>query len=174
MSGLKCRLANFFPRTAGAYRRLKAAAYLRYFEMFPILASATREFRQRAHKSHHSSFGMDLVGPSYLIDSGFESEEIALVEKKLQQIDVLVDVGANIGLYTCLAARAGRRVVAIEPLSSNLRYLYQNITGNGLKDIEVFPLGVSSTPGLSVLGGIGAQASFSQLGAGRFWVQPVR
>jgi FkbM family methyltransferase len=138
------------------------AAYLRFFETFPVLAAATREFRQGAHKSHRTSYGMDLVGPGYLIDSGLESEEIALVEKKLQQIDLFVDVGANIGLYTCLAARSGRHVIAIEPLSSNLQYLYKNIRSNGLKDIEVFPLGVSSAPGLSVLGGIGAQASFLQ------------
>ena len=31
---------------------------------------------------------------------------------------------------------------------------------NGMRNVEVFPLGLSSSPGLSVLAGIGAQASF--------------
>jgi FkbM family methyltransferase len=158
--GIKHQIASLFPGTARGYRRFKTVAYLRYFEAFPTLASAIREFREEAHKAHRSSFGMDLVGPRYLIDSGFESDEIALVEKKLEQTDVFVDVGANLGLYTCLAASKGRRVVAIEPLASNLRYLYRNIRSNRLKGVEVFPVGLSSAPGLSVLGGIGAQASF--------------
>jgi FkbM family methyltransferase len=158
--GIKRQLARLFPRTALGYKRLKTAAYLRYFESFPTFASAIREFRQGAHKAHHSSFGMDLVGPRYLIDSGFESEEISLIEKTLQQIDVFVDVGANIGLYTCLAASKGRSVVAIEPLASNLRYLYQNVKNNSLKGIEVFPVGLGSIPGLGFLTGIGGQASF--------------
>jgi len=105
---------------------------------------------------------MDLVGPGYLIDSGFESEEIALITQQLKHTDVFVDVGANIGLYTCLAASEGCTVVAVEPLASNLRYLYQNVMKNGVRNVEVFPLGLSCSPGLSVLAGIGAQASFLQ------------
>jgi FkbM family methyltransferase len=153
-------LAKSFPRTAQGYRRLKAAVYIRYFALFPTLASEIREFRQKAHKAHRTSFGMNLVGPSYLIEPGVEKEEIGLIEKKLHQIDVFVDVGANIGLYTCLAASKGCSVVAIEPLASNLRYLYQNLKDNNLRSVEVFPIGLSSAPGLSNLGGIGAQASF--------------
>jgi len=69
-------------------------------------------------------------------------------------------VGANIGIYTCLAASLGKRVIAVEPLPSNLRCLYQNIKSNGFSGVEVFPMGLSSSPGLMTLRGIGAQASF--------------
>jgi FkbM family methyltransferase len=103
---------------------------------------------------------MELVGPAYLIDSDFESEEIALIRQQLQNADVFVDVGANIGLYVALAANQGCRVVAVEPLASNLRFLYQNAMKNNASNVEVFPVGLSSAPGLSFLAGIGAQASF--------------
>jgi FkbM family methyltransferase len=160
MRTIRRGLSRLFPHTARRYKRFRNAAYLRCFEMFPTLASALREYGQGAHKKHRSSFGIDLVGPTELIDCGYESEELELVRQKLQEVEVFVDVGANIGLYTCLAASEGRRVVAVEPLASNLRYLYQNLMGNKLNQVEVFPIGLASTPSLSVLAGMGAQASF--------------
>jgi FkbM family methyltransferase len=114
----------------------------------------------RATKTHRSSFGLDLVGPAYLIDSGFEQDDIRLVTEQLSEVDTFVDVGANIGIYTCLAASLGKSVVAIEPLPSNLRCLYQNLKRHGFSGVEVFPMGLSSSPGLLTLRGIGAQASF--------------
>ena len=158
--GIKRRFAMSFPRVALGLRRLRSATYLRYFALFPNLASAVREFRQEAHKPHRSGFGMNLLGPRYLIEPGLEAKEMALIEEKLKQVDVFVDVGANVGLYTCLAASKGRSVVAIEPLASNLRFLYQNVQNSDVKGVEVFPIGLSSSPGLGNLGGIGAQASF--------------
>jgi FkbM family methyltransferase len=141
-------------------RGIKVALQSAYFKTFPVLASATREYRQGATKTHRSSFGLDLVGPSYLIDSGFEQDEIRLVTEHLSEADTFVDVGANIGIYTCLAASLGKRVVAVEPLPSNLRCLYQNLKRHGFSRVEVFPMGLSSSPGLLTLRGIGAQASF--------------
>src|SRR5687767_7784862 len=49
--------------------------------------------------------------------------------------DVLVDVGANVGMYSILAAATvGVRVVAFEPESLNYSVLNQNIVLNGLHD----------------------------------------
>lgn len=48
--------------------------------------------------------------------------------------DVLVDVGANIGMYSVLAAGiSGCRVIAIEPFSLNVADLRHNVTVNGLE-----------------------------------------
>jgi len=48
--------------------------------------------------------------------------------------DVLVDVGANIGMYTVLAAGlSGCRVIAIEPFSLNVADLKHNVEANGLE-----------------------------------------
>ncbi len=48
--------------------------------------------------------------------------------------DVLVDIGANVGMYTVLAASKGVRVIAIEPESSNYAALNRNLRLNGLDD----------------------------------------
>lgn len=49
--------------------------------------------------------------------------------------DVLVDVGANIGMYSVLAAGiSGCRVIAIEPFSLNVEDLRHNVAINGLDE----------------------------------------
>ncbi len=52
--------------------------------------------------------------------------------------DVVVDVGAHIGLYTMYAAqRTVGRVIAVEPSDDNVRYLCENIAANELKNVVV-------------------------------------
>ena len=80
-------------------------------------------------------------------------EETALMRQHLSQSDVFIDVGANIGFYSCLARSLGKQVIAIEPLLKNLNHLYSNLIDNTWKDVEVFPVGLSDHPGLAVLYG---------------------
>jgi FkbM family methyltransferase len=58
---------------------------------------------------------------------------------------VLIDVGANIGVFCFLAAdvlkRRGGQALAIEPLAQNLEFLTDSIEANGLGDVIV-PLAV--------------------------------
>jgi len=83
----------------------------------------------------------------------FEPEETALVQQYLHDAEVFVDVGANIGFYTCIARSSGKQVIAVEPLRRNLDYLYVNLAANRWNDIEVYPVGLSDRPGLGVLYG---------------------
>ena len=98
----------------------------------------------------------------------FEVEETALIAALLHRTDFFVDVGANLGYYTCLALQAGRNVIAFEPQGQNLRCLFQNITANGWQDrVEVFPLALSDRPGLLTLyGASGPSASLVRNWAG--------
>lgn len=57
---------------------------------------------------------------------------------------VLWDVGANIGLYSVLAAKLGARVVAIEPSSFNVEALTRNISLNEVEEqVILVPLPIS-------------------------------
>lgn len=89
----------------------------------------------------------------------FEPEEVALATEFLKRSDVFVDIGANIGFYTCLARSLGKHVVAIEPQEQNLRYLYANLHANGWNDVEVFPVGLAERPGIEILYGISSTGS---------------
>lgn len=67
--------------------------------------------------------------------------------------DVLWDVGANIGLYSIYAAvTRGCRVVAFEPLVSNLYALTANVGINGMGDrIRVLPVALSDRDAVDTL-----------------------
>lgn len=108
--------------------------------------------------------------PAYRLmrEGKFEIEETALITRLLDQVDVFVDIGANLGYYTCLALQHGKRVVAVEPQQQNLRCLYRNIMANGFEErAEVFPLALSAKPGLLTLfGASGPSASLVKGWAG--------
>jgi hypothetical protein len=49
--------------------------------------------------------------------------------------DVVLDVGANIGAFTMLAAKKARKVFAVEPLYPDV--LRKNLKMNGIKNVEI-------------------------------------
>ena len=63
--------------------------------------------------------------------------------------DVLVDIGANVGMYTILAARTrGVKVFAFEPESQNYALLNRNILQNGLVDqVRAYCTGLTDETG---------------------------
>jgi FkbM family methyltransferase len=108
--------------------------------------------------------------PAYeLMRTGkFEIEETAIISKLLPQTDYFIDIGANLGYYTCLALQSGKPVVAFEPQQQNLQCLFKNLIANGWQDkAEVFPLALSESPGLLTLyGASGPSASLVKNWAG--------
>jgi FkbM family methyltransferase len=64
---------------------------------------------------------------------------------------VLWDIGANVGLYTCYAAkRRDCRVVAFEPSVFNLELLARNIALNEVTNrVTIFPLPISGELGIA-------------------------
>jgi len=102
--------------------------------------------------------GFNLVGGRsqhhrHMQEGKFEEAEMSCLRRAISDCSVFVDVGANIGLYTCMARAAGKRVLAIEPQRQNLKYLFTNIQSNGWTDVEVYPVGVANTPGLATMYG---------------------
>jgi FkbM family methyltransferase len=68
----------------------------------------------------------------------FEYDEMKFVSSYLRQGDSVLDVGANAGVYTLLAASsvgAGGHVDAVEPVSETASRLLENIQANRLSDI---------------------------------------
>lgn len=65
-----------------------------------------------------------------------EFESMSLVFHALRPGDVFVDVGANVGTFSVLAAAvAGARVVAVEPVPSTARRLLENVRLNSCDDL---------------------------------------
>ncbi len=90
----------------------------------------------------------------------FEPEETRIVTEFLKRTDILVNIGANIGYYACLALKAENKVIAFEPLPSNVRLLLTNISANDwASQAEVFPLALGQSPGIVKIFGGGTGAS---------------
>lgn len=62
--------------------------------------------------------------------------------------ELVVDVGAHIGRYTLLAAKAGARVVSIEPDPSNFNILAANVRLNQLEGVSLLRVGLSNLTGV--------------------------
>jgi FkbM family methyltransferase len=66
----------------------------------------------------------------------------------------VVDVGANVGLYTMLASGlvgSSGRVVAVEPSSENCRLILLSVDANHLANVELFPVALDRERGWSNL-----------------------
>ncbi|MGB3756632.1 MAG: FkbM family methyltransferase [Rivularia sp. (in: cyanobacteria)] len=76
-----------------------------------------------------------------------EQNTFKIIKKLLPNNGVFVDIGANIGIYSCIMANhlsAKGSVIAFEPMPENLEALYSNIALNQLKNIEVNELALSN------------------------------
>ncbi len=79
--------------------------------------------------------------------------ELRSLRQGLNPTDIAVDVGANKGSYLWALSRAvpQGRVIAFEPQPKLVEYLRTAVVSNGLKNIQIEPVGVSSQPGKLVL-----------------------
>ncbi len=78
-----------------------------------------------------------------------EASEMAFVLHLLRANELFLDVGANVGSYTVLAAGAAKaRVIAVEPIPSTFEVLQRNVALNALDDrVDCHRLGLSDTHG---------------------------
>ena len=63
--------------------------------------------------------------------------EMLVWQRFLRPGDLFVDVGANVGTYTVLAAGLGASVVAVEAAADTARLLRENVELNRFDDVEV-------------------------------------
>ena len=99
--------------------------------------------------------GSQLICPSWsriasaYVSQGFHEPAIALVLLDyLRSGDLFVDVGANIGLYSIVAARRGARVMAFEPTPRCCTILARSAAYNGVAfRVSVFPVALAARDG---------------------------
>ena len=74
----------------------------------------------------------------------YEYEEMNFLFDNLDHNDLFLDIGANIGAYTILAASKRSNVIAVEPIPSSFEILKKNILLNGFSDtVDIFNIGIS-------------------------------
>jgi FkbM family methyltransferase len=103
--------------------------------------------------------GFWLAGDETMRLGKFEPQERRIIARELRNADVFVDIGANIGYYTCLTRAGGLHVVAIEPLPLNLKSLFRALETNQWDDVETWPVAVAERPGSLPMWGASTGAS---------------
>jgi len=81
----------------------------------------------------------------------YEAEKQSRFAEVVKRGDVVLDLGANVGFYTLMAARLvgpGGLVIAMEPLPGNLRLLYAHLGLNGVANVSVLPYAVAEKGGV--------------------------
>jgi FkbM family methyltransferase len=107
-----------------------------------------------AHEGTRVVFATPTVLTKWRVDSLLEKEPITIQWiAEFSRGDVLVDVGANVGMYSLWAAKTrGARVFAFEPEAQNYALLNRNIALNDLGGrITAYCLALSDEAGYSEL-----------------------
>lgn len=82
--------------------------------------------------------------------NGWEKDSLRIWHHLAENASHIIDIGANTGIYSLLAARAGdfteqKKILAIEPFPLNYDVLKQNILYNDFKSITIIKCAVSDT-----------------------------
>ena len=91
---------------------------------------------------------------TYAKTDSYDPGSTLLLKKLLKQNMNVINIGANIGYFTLLAARQvgpQGKVFAFEPFPKTVNLLQKNIDANGYSNVEVIPMAVSSKSGIAKL-----------------------
>ena len=89
----------------------------------------------------------DVAVSGMLALGAFEPYQMALFRKTIKPGMTIVDIGANIGLYSVIAGKlTGKngRVFSFEPEKKNFEYLNKNVNANNLKNVQVDTTAISN------------------------------
>lgn len=110
-------------------------------------------------------YPLDSAIGRHLFAGDFETAEIAFFRSELKPGNVVLDVGANGGLYTIIAARVigpEGRVYAFEPGPEALALLRHNVEINQLTNVTIIEAAVSNKTGEASFG-IASDSALSSL-----------
>ena len=122
-----------------------------------VLAASLRGMHSRGRNAVVAldggpSIGVDLATPHgrRIYGYGFHEPAARAMQSLLKPGDVAIDGGANIGLFTVLAAASvgpQGRVIACEPSPTTMGLLRANIARNGFDWVESHELALAAEPG---------------------------
>jgi len=96
----------------------------------------------------------------------YETHVTAALKKSLGPGMVFIDIGANIGYFSLLAARlVGKegRVISFEPFQQNVQLLHASLKLNGFDNIEVYPFAVADKNALLAYDNMGSNGVVSEV-----------
>jgi FkbM family methyltransferase len=140
---------------------LRVPPWVRSIRKVPLLGRLVHELSHQVLPLDHKVWAQIQAGPAKglwlllnprvadgFVRGGAEFEIQKIISERLQPGMVFFDLGANIGLFTLLAARAvgeTGRVFSFEPDQQNAARLRENIARNNFGNVTVIEAGVWSS-----------------------------
>jgi FkbM family methyltransferase len=138
------------PRNSGHAARWLSAIYRGTRDTLLLCAAEAGNWGQPPHYQYRID-GLELTVRRWTTDRLIVDEVIRKIAYPLpRQGQIILDLGAHIGTFSLLAARAGARVIAFEPEASNFALLSANV--RAYPAIEAVPLAVAGASGSRTLG----------------------
>jgi 2-polyprenyl-3-methyl-5-hydroxy-6-metoxy-1,4-benzoquinol methylase len=100
---------------------LKREYYDFGFCRFPI--ENTIDYEYMLGVTFNEILGEKLLGATDFVEGTYEIDNV-----RMKRGDVVLDCGANLGLFTVLACDRGCKVYAIEPMPKNIRTLERDMS----------------------------------------------
>lgn len=91
--------------------------------------------------------------PKHAYRGEYEPNETSFLLSHFSNFKTFINIGANAGWYSLIAAKLGLRTVAIEPDEINFKLLEKNKVLNGLDNLETHRVACSNEEGVAVLYG---------------------
>ena len=123
----------------GALRNFFAWQLCQKINRYPVLYPLVEDSKLLVKKGMEGATGNIYTGL-------LEFEDMAFILHALKKDDIFSDIGANIGVYTILAAKnVGAKVISIEPVPSTFNHLCNNIFLNKISHrVTALQIGVGS------------------------------
>jgi FkbM family methyltransferase len=151
---LKKLIKNGVKKFAGGFVGLSGKTAIGRYVYGQIISNAMERVQRVSHRDLNLVFSIPNAVCRFRADT-FSTEEPETLEwiDGIPRGSTVWDVGANVGLYACYAAKArGCRVFAFEPSVFNLAILARNIFLNQLTEqITIIPLPLSDRLAVSKL-----------------------
>ena len=136
---------------ANRRRKLRALADSVGWQLEKRLTGHTRDIRVFGDLRLRCYPDSNGAGIMIYANGWYDYDEMHFVQRYLRPGDAVVDVGANIGVYTLLAAAAVReqgKVVAFEPGRASFERLKENVQLNRLHQVKLHCAAVGETRGV--------------------------
>ncbi len=148
---LKFLVENRFPAVSVCYRKLRDE----------WLYATAKPYQSKLGFTIHGDFSQHYTQGD-AISERLKSNEIERFETLLADAEAFIDIGANIGVFSLLAARKGVPGVAVEAHPRNYQNLLLNLKANDLAGIECYNIALSNEVGCVSLFGSGEMASLTE------------
>jgi FkbM family methyltransferase len=132
--------------------RIKHELVDRHARIKPILPRGYHRYRVPGGRLY-----LDLRESSMMLARAlhiYEPEKVAAFREHLRPGMTFVDVGANKGDFTLLAASLvgpSGRVISVEPGPTNQRWLQRSVAESGYRNVECVEAALGATPGTAIL-----------------------